>query len=196
MRFTSIIVTGALAMFASAQDTTGTTSASPTAATTDAAQASTLACLDACDDGDVTCQAKCIAVPNPDASQVNATTECVANCDQGDGSQSDTDAYAACVQGCINDNYFTSGGTPQPTAGSGSGSSGSTASGSSASATSGSGSSGDSSSSGSATSGSGSTSTSSSSSESASASGSAADSVKVGMTGLGLLGFIVAAIAM
>jgi len=62
MRFTSIIVTGALAMFASAQDTTGTTSASPTAATTDAAQASSLACLDACDDGDVTCQAKCIAV--------------------------------------------------------------------------------------------------------------------------------------
>jgi len=133
-------------------------------------------------------------VPNPDASQVNATTECVANCDQGDGSQAETDAYAACVQGCINDNYFTSGGTPQATAGSGSGSSGSTASGSSASATStsGSGSSDDSS----ATSGSGSTSTSSSSSESASASGSAADSVKVGMTGLGLLGFIVAAIAM
>lgn len=62
MRFTSIIVAGALAMFASAQDTTGTTSATATAATTDAAQASTIACLDACEDGDVTCEARCIAV--------------------------------------------------------------------------------------------------------------------------------------
>ncbi|KAG6362020.1 hypothetical protein INS49_010249 [Diaporthe citri] len=193
MRFTSIIVAGALAMFASAQDTTGTSSVAPTAATTDAAQASTIACLDACKDGDVACESKCIAVPNPDANQVNATTECVANCDQGDGSQAETDAYASCVQGCISDNYFTSGGTPAATAGSGS--SGSTASGSSASATS-TDDSDSSSESGSSTSGSSSTSTSSSSSESASASGSAADSVKVGMTGLGLLGFIAAAIAL
>ena len=62
MRFTSIIVAGAVAVFASAQDTTGTSSVAPTAATTDAAQASTIACLDACEDGDVTCEAKCIAV--------------------------------------------------------------------------------------------------------------------------------------
>lgn len=62
MRFTSIIVAGALAMFASAQDTTGTSSVAPTAATTDAAQASTIACLDACKDGDVACESKCIAV--------------------------------------------------------------------------------------------------------------------------------------
>lgn len=62
MRFTSIIVAGAVAMFASAQDTTSTSSVAATAATTDAAQASTIACLDACKDGDVTCEAKCIAV--------------------------------------------------------------------------------------------------------------------------------------
>lgn len=62
MRFTSIIVAGALAMVASAQDTTGTSSVAATAATTDAAQASSLACLDACADGDVACQSKCIAV--------------------------------------------------------------------------------------------------------------------------------------
>lgn len=62
MRFTSIIVAGAFAMFASAQDTTGTSSVAPTAATTDAAQASTIACLDACEAGDVTCESKCIAV--------------------------------------------------------------------------------------------------------------------------------------
>ncbi|KAL1872108.1 hypothetical protein Daus18300_004477 [Diaporthe australafricana] len=195
MRFTSIIVAGAVAVFASAQDTTGTSSAAATAASTDAAQASSLACLDACDAGDVTCQAKCISVPNPDASQVNATTECVANCDQGDGSQAETDAYASCVQTCISDNYFTSGGTPAATGGSGS--SGSTASGASATATgTDSSDSSSSSGSGSSSSGSSSTSTSSSSSESASASGSAADSIKVGMTGLGLLGFIAAAVAM
>ncbi|KAG8169818.1 hypothetical protein KVR01_000563 [Diaporthe batatas] len=191
MRFTSIIVAGALAMFACAQDTTGTTSSTATAATTDAAQASTLACLDACDAGDVNCRAVCLGVPHPDAGQVNATTECAAKCDQGDGSKSDTDAYGACVDDCIANNFYTSGGTPQATAGSGS--SGSTASGSSASATSTSDSSDDSSSS---TSGSGSSGTSSSSSESATASGSAADSIKVGMTGLGLLGFIAAAVAL
>ncbi|KAJ0107936.1 hypothetical protein J7T55_007148 [Diaporthe amygdali] len=193
MRFTSIIVAGAFALFASAQDTTATSSVTATAATTDAAQASELACLNACDAGDVNCQAKCISVPAPNGSQVNATTECVANCDQGDGSQAETDAYASCVQNCINDNYFTSGGTPAATGGSGS--SGSTASGASATAT-GTDSSDSSSSSGSATSGSSSSSTSSGSSSSASASGSAADSIKVGMTGLGLLGFMAAAIAL
>lgn len=66
MRFTSILVTGAFALFASAQTTeSATTTAASTASTTaslTAAQSSAAACLNACDAGDVSCTAKCIAV--------------------------------------------------------------------------------------------------------------------------------------
>ncbi|PNY20668.1 Uncharacterized protein TCAP_07360 [Tolypocladium capitatum] len=121
MRFAAFIVSGALALVA-AQDTLST-AAAPTVSLTPA-QAAQAACLKACKSGDVNCQARCVGVPNPDGSQVAATTKCVAACPQGDGSQAQTDQYAACVNKCIGTNYFTSGGTPQPTAGSGSGSGG------------------------------------------------------------------------
>lgn len=71
MRFTSIIVAGALALFASAQDTTSSSTA--TAATTDAAQASSIACLNACKDGDVACESKCIAVSTSRAEVISGS---------------------------------------------------------------------------------------------------------------------------
>lgn len=78
MRFTSIIVAGALALFASAQDTTSSSTA--TAATTDAAQASSIACLNACKDGDVACESKCIAVSTSRAGVISEVERVSATC--------------------------------------------------------------------------------------------------------------------
>ncbi|KAK4140861.1 uncharacterized protein C8A04DRAFT_39593 [Dichotomopilus funicola] len=138
MRFTSIVLTAGLALFANAA-----TPATSVAATTtyDAVQASQsavqeaiLRCLKACKAGDVNCQAKCIAVPSPDDSQVNDTTKCVANCPKGKGTEADNNKYSQCVQDCIGQHYFTgsAGAPPQATstAGSGSGSGSGSSSGS------------------------------------------------------------------
>ncbi|KAK6958089.1 hypothetical protein Daesc_000882 [Daldinia eschscholtzii] len=84
------------------------------------AQSAILDCLNACDASDVNCQAKCIAVPSPDNQNVNQTTECVAECPQGNGTASDNQAYADCVNGCIAQYFYTSTGLPAATTGSGS----------------------------------------------------------------------------
>ncbi|KAI4869319.1 hypothetical protein F4820DRAFT_407084 [Hypoxylon rubiginosum] len=91
----------------------------------DSAQAAMLACLNACDAADVNCQAKCIAVPSPDAQDANSTTTCAAACPQGNGTAADNLAFADCVNDCIGQYYFTTSGTPN-TASTTSGSSGST----------------------------------------------------------------------
>lgn len=77
-------------------------------------------------------------MPNPSDSQVNQTTECVAKCPQGDGSEAQTNEFARCTQECIGKFYckhpsskptlfvhraktnttivaVTAGGTPNPT---------------------------------------------------------------------------------
>jgi hypothetical protein len=85
----------ALAATALAQSTAVTETApsqTPTAETT---------CLSKCAPGDVNCQAVCVGVPNPNAQQMNQTTECVAQCDQGDGSAAATQKYTACRNNCI-----------------------------------------------------------------------------------------------
>ncbi|KAM0424692.1 hypothetical protein ACHAPT_010000 [Fusarium lateritium] len=107
MRFASVFVAGTFAAMASAQ--TATASLSP-------AQQSQMDCIDACDAGDVKCQSYCITVPSPNEKQVNATNECVANCDKGKGTEADTNKYAACLQDCVADNYWKSvDGTPRET---------------------------------------------------------------------------------
>ncbi|KAJ4271851.1 hypothetical protein NW762_000559 [Fusarium torreyae] len=107
MRF-SVLIAGAFATMAVAQSKT---------ASLTAAQQSAADCLDACKPGDVNCQSHCITVPSPNEKQINATTECVAKCDQGKGSASDTEKYAACRDSCIADNYWKSvDGTPEETA--------------------------------------------------------------------------------
>lgn len=65
-------------------------------------------CVARCNPGDTNCQAVCVAVPNPNESQVNQTTECVARCPQGSGSQADTEAYTICRDNCINSIYLSS----------------------------------------------------------------------------------------
>ncbi|KAI5865010.1 hypothetical protein GGS23DRAFT_594569 [Durotheca rogersii] len=78
----------------------------------DPAQAAILACLEACNVSDVNCKASCIAVPSPNNQNVNATTDCVANCPQGNGTAADNLEYANCVSGCIGRFFFTTTGTP------------------------------------------------------------------------------------
>lgn len=65
MRFTPLILTGLFALSANAQS--GTTSAS---APLNSEQAAIIKCIDACQDGDVSCTSKCIAVPNPSDQDV------------------------------------------------------------------------------------------------------------------------------
>ncbi|KAI1336452.1 hypothetical protein F5Y15DRAFT_394742 [Xylariaceae sp. FL0016] len=138
MRVTSVVV-GLFAVAASAQSSTGTDVAttsmasqtSPmstaTATTTNSADAAassaaaaTQQCLDNCDPSDNSCRASCIAVPSPDNQNVNATTECVAACPQGNGTTTDNANYADCVDGCIAQYYYASTGTPDLATSSGS----------------------------------------------------------------------------
>ena len=61
-----------------------------------------VSCALACTAGDVTCQAACLGNARPNTSQVLATNDCVAKCDQGDGSAAAIAAYSKCTQNCIN----------------------------------------------------------------------------------------------
>ncbi|KAK3394312.1 hypothetical protein B0H63DRAFT_444480 [Podospora didyma] len=117
MRFTSVILAGVFAAVASAIDqTAASTSAAPAPTVSqDPQQAAITRCLSACNPGDVNCTSKCIAVPNPDVSQVEATNQCVGNCTQGNGSAGETLAYENCVSACIGKHFYTASvGTPDP----------------------------------------------------------------------------------
>ncbi|KAL1891629.1 hypothetical protein Sste5346_007545 [Sporothrix stenoceras] len=117
MRFSAALFVGVFAAFASAQSTTaGSATGVSTAGTAQSsAQAAITKCLDACAADDVSCRAKCIAVPDPNAAQANATNNCVADCPKGNGTASDNKEYADCVAACIGANYYTSTGTPGQT---------------------------------------------------------------------------------
>lgn len=98
----------ALLGLAAAQSET-TNSASRTSSSTDP----TATCLAACAEGDVNCQAQCVNVPFPNESQINATLECSTNeCTQGDSGPEDTKRYGECLASCASDFYYVSGGTP------------------------------------------------------------------------------------
>ncbi|RYP16463.1 hypothetical protein DL765_005140 [Monosporascus sp. GIB2] len=129
MRFTTAIVASVFALAANAQTTESVTSVVSTAVSTEVTSATTtreptpeeslqadmIECIDACDPDDVNCKANCITVPNPDATAVNETTSCVADCPQGRGSKADNEAYGQCVQSCIDQHYLTTTFTGQPT---------------------------------------------------------------------------------
>ncbi|KAF2435649.1 hypothetical protein EJ08DRAFT_567973, partial [Tothia fuscella] len=94
----------ALAVAAWAQSTT------TTAATASVTQSPKQVCLANCPAGDaVNCQAICVGVPHPGESQMIDTTDCVAKCDQGDGSTAASDAYRKCQDACISSFIITSG---------------------------------------------------------------------------------------
>ena len=63
-------------------------------------------CLGKCTPGDVSCEALCVGVPAPGDPTMNDVTDCVASCDQGDGSEKASQAYSACRDKCIS-SYIT-----------------------------------------------------------------------------------------
>jgi len=100
-----------LGLAAAQSETSNSNSASSTSSS--AAAGSTEACLADCAVGDVDCQAVCVNVPAPNASQIEATNQCSVNeCTQGDSGPEDTKKYGECLQSCANDFYYTSGATP------------------------------------------------------------------------------------
>jgi len=113
---------------------------------------------------------------------VNATNNCVAGCNKGNGSAADTASYTNCLNNCIAQNYFTATGTPaSPTGGSGSGS--------------GSGSSGAGATTGTGTAGASGASNTASGAATSSTHPAAAGMVQVGTSAVGLVGFLAAFLA-
>ncbi|PSK60460.1 hypothetical protein C1H76_4356 [Elsinoe australis] len=106
MKFSLTILAG-LVGFAVAQSGSGTQN---TASSTSTSLSPTQTCLNACAAGDVNCQAACLGNPFPNESQINATTECSMNCVQGNGTQAETEAYGQCLANC-RASYFISTGT-------------------------------------------------------------------------------------
>jgi hypothetical protein len=105
MRFTTAFVAGALAVVARAQSET--TVETPTNTySLDPVQSSIYACIGECDPSDTACLARCNPVPNPSEEQVNDTNACFAKCPQGDGTESETQAYIDCTTKCTLENFF------------------------------------------------------------------------------------------
>ncbi|RAL12108.1 uncharacterized protein BO97DRAFT_405817 [Aspergillus homomorphus CBS 101889] len=194
MKFNSALALSPLLVLAVAQDSS-TASSTASAATTTASLSPQAKCAESCASTDICCIAKCYNVPCPNDSQANDTTSCVAACPQGNGSTSETDAYASCQSRCVS-SYFWSSATASA------GSSASTASSNDGTTTTGSGSSSSStgsSKSGSSKSGSSdstSTATSSGAKSSETSNSAAITQLKMGVSTVGLLGFVLAAWAL
>lgn len=95
----STVLAFAVGAFALPQDASITSA--PAAAPIPTGLTSAVSCALACNAGDVMCQASCLGNARPNASQAIDTNECAAKCDQGDGSDEASNAYAKCVQSCI-----------------------------------------------------------------------------------------------
>lgn len=124
MKFSAVIISGFVAVALAQSKTASSKVPVPTETTSYTPEQ--VKCLDGCG-SDLSCQAECFGNPAPTEDMVNATTECVANCDQGDGSPEDTQAYAQCMDKCVSAQFYSStlgsnGNGGAATAGSGSGS--------------------------------------------------------------------------
>ncbi|ETI24201.1 hypothetical protein G647_03570 [Cladophialophora carrionii CBS 160.54] len=120
MRFFTALATFGLLAFATAQNATTTetslsSAGSSSAASSTASLSPQVICLQSCGSADVCCQAKCVGVPCPSQSQANATTDCAAQCPQGNGTASETEEYANCQASCISSYFLTSSATAAPT---------------------------------------------------------------------------------
>ncbi|OJD22494.1 hypothetical protein ACJ73_06160 [Blastomyces percursus] len=54
----------------------------------------------------ICCKAKCYSVPCPSEEMAKKTTQCAMNCPQGSGTPDDIVVYADCQTKCINANFF------------------------------------------------------------------------------------------
>ncbi|PGG98262.1 hypothetical protein GX51_06910 [Blastomyces parvus] len=67
---------------------------------------------------DICCQAKCYNVPCPSEDMANDTTQCAMKCPQGDGSPEQSLAFSKCQTDCINTHFFKGNNViPNPTGG-------------------------------------------------------------------------------
>ncbi|RAO69396.1 uncharacterized protein BHQ10_005408 [Talaromyces amestolkiae] len=96
MKLNIVALTGLVALVASQDASSTTTSLTPQQS-----------CATKCDPTDVCCNAACYQVPCPDNSMANETTECAAACPQGNGTADETAAYASCQQACFSSLFFT-----------------------------------------------------------------------------------------
>ncbi|EXJ69774.1 uncharacterized protein A1O5_06845 [Cladophialophora psammophila CBS 110553] len=198
MRFFTAFTTFGLIAFVAAQNATTTASAETTessvATSTGSSSAAATAslspqvkCLQSCGSADVCCQAKCVGVPCPSQLQANATTECAAQCPQGNGTAGETQQYASCQAACISSYFLTASSTAVPTASQTDGSSSATATfGQTNAATT----------DGSASATEGSSATGASASASPTQSGNGADNLHVGSVGLGFLALVMVGLAL
>ncbi|GAM37827.1 hypothetical protein TCE0_033r08074 [Talaromyces pinophilus] len=105
MKLTIVALTGLVALVASQDATSTSTSLTPQQS-----------CATKCDPTDVCCNAACYRVPCPDSTMANDTTACAAACVQGDGTAEETAAYANCQQACFSSLFFTGTAVTKPTA--------------------------------------------------------------------------------
>ncbi|KAL6229852.1 hypothetical protein BDW75DRAFT_87031 [Aspergillus navahoensis] len=108
MKLSLVALSSVLALVA-AQDSSSSSETSTETSTAPATTHSLTAaerCALNCDDNDLCCVAACYSVPCPSDQQANNTNICVSQCDQGDGSEEDTQAYAECQARCISSTYF------------------------------------------------------------------------------------------
>lgn len=123
MRYSNTIVL-ALAAVATAQSATNGDAPTTTVVITESSEAARITeCLADCGEADVNCKAACVGVPSPNDDQANDNTACATECDQGDGSPEDTEAFGNCLLKCRGEHYFSEGPngghTPEATGGSG-----------------------------------------------------------------------------
>ncbi|KAL4993422.1 hypothetical protein BDV10DRAFT_179185 [Aspergillus recurvatus] len=108
MKLSLVALSSVLALVA-AQDSSSSSETSTETSTAPATTHSLTAaerCALNCGDNDLCCVAACYSVPCPSDQQANNTNTCVSQCDQGDGSEEDTQAYAECQARCISSTYF------------------------------------------------------------------------------------------
>ncbi|KAL4907496.1 hypothetical protein BDW74DRAFT_125082 [Aspergillus multicolor] len=105
MKLSLLALTSVLALVA-AQDSSSTSTETSTAPATTHSLTPQEQCAARCGDDDICCVAACYSVPCPSDQQANDTNTCVSQCDQGDGSEADTQAYAQCQARCITTTYF------------------------------------------------------------------------------------------
>jgi len=116
MKFTTIVFSAALIAGAIAQSnsetvvvtttvntaSTGSTTVIPIPTETNSSYGAEVdECLTKCDKEDTNCRATCLGNPNPSPEQVNETNKCSRECDQGDGSKEQTEAYGECLRECV-----------------------------------------------------------------------------------------------
>lgn len=105
MKFSAVFVVFGLVAAAAAQSSTASSEAPKESSSYTPEQQK---CVEDCG-SNLSCVAECFGNPAPTEDMVNATTECMGDCPQGNGTAAETERYAECQQKCISDQFFSNG---------------------------------------------------------------------------------------